>query len=73
MSSRDSAWSSGRASAVISVKLSPVEKHLVRACAARAGADTVSQFGRALFQDVVAREFGRDALQAEEGEDGGDD
>ena len=57
---------------MISVKLSPLEKHLVRACAARAGAETLSQFGRALFQDVVAKEFGRDALQVSPGEQGGD-
>ncbi len=52
-----------QASEVISVKLTPLEKHLVQACADEdEEVDTVSKFGRGLFRAAVRRKFGRGVL-----------
>ncbi len=59
-----------RASEVVSVKLTRLEKHLVQACADEdEEVDTVSKFGRQLFRTAVREKFG-DVLPPAAGEKG---
>ena len=63
-----------RASEVISVKLTSLEKHLVQACSDEdEEADTVSKFGRQLFRAEVRRRFGEAVLSQQDEQGAGAD